>query len=232
MRGFIVDRRGGPDRSAPACSTPWPCCAGGPAAPGGVGCASWPQVDAGVARSGVPLPWPGAWAPGGAAVLPDAGLPEPLPDALGVGVKLPNAHQQPQEIDQHPIVLQVGRPATPGAISPEGRAVAASPRLPVALAAVSAGAPGGCSSSTRRAGFDPPPTLADGQVSSGRLCLARWVTLLVPGKRPKKPGCDRPHHRSTDARCARRWNLGRDGPWPTAADGGGCFCRRYWVIRG
>jgi len=58
----------------------------------GVGYAGWLQVDAGAARSGVPLFSPDAWHRAVLRFSRDAGRPEPLPDALGVAVKLPAAH--------------------------------------------------------------------------------------------------------------------------------------------
>src|SRR5215218_3422857 len=61
--------------------------------PAGIGYQGWLQVDdEAPARRGVPLFQPGAAHPALLRFSRGAGLPEPLPDALGVAVKLPDAH--------------------------------------------------------------------------------------------------------------------------------------------
>jgi hypothetical protein len=61
--------------------------------PAGVGYQGWMQVpDEGPARPGVPLFQAGATHPALVRFSRGAGLPEPLPDALGVAIKLPDAH--------------------------------------------------------------------------------------------------------------------------------------------
>jgi hypothetical protein len=60
--------------------------------PTGVGYQGQLVVGGGPGRSGVPLLRPGAVYPALLRFSRGAGLPEPLPDALGVAVKLPDAH--------------------------------------------------------------------------------------------------------------------------------------------
>jgi hypothetical protein len=60
--------------------------------PTGVGYHGQLLVGDGPGRPGVPLLRPGATYPALLRFSRGAGLPEPLPDALGVAVKLPNAH--------------------------------------------------------------------------------------------------------------------------------------------
>lgn len=61
--------------------------------PVGVGYQGWLQVPhEGPPRSGVPLFQAGATHPALLRFSRGAGLPEPLPDALGVAIKLPDAH--------------------------------------------------------------------------------------------------------------------------------------------
>jgi hypothetical protein len=60
--------------------------------PTAVGYQGWLVVGDGPGRLGVPLLRPGAAHPALLRFSRGAGLPEPLPDALGVAVKLPNAH--------------------------------------------------------------------------------------------------------------------------------------------
>jgi hypothetical protein len=61
--------------------------------PTGIGFEGWLQVpDQGPARPGVPLFQAGATHPTLLRFSRGAGLPEPLPDALGVAIKLPDAH--------------------------------------------------------------------------------------------------------------------------------------------
>jgi hypothetical protein len=61
--------------------------------PAGIGYQGWLQVDdEAPARRGVPLFQPGAAHPAVLRFSRGAGLPEPLPDALGVAIKLPDAH--------------------------------------------------------------------------------------------------------------------------------------------
>lgn len=61
--------------------------------PTGTGYQGWLQVaHEGPARPDVPLFQAGATHPAQLRFSRDAGLPEPLPDALGVAIKLPNAH--------------------------------------------------------------------------------------------------------------------------------------------
>jgi hypothetical protein len=60
--------------------------------PTGVGYQGELLVCGGPGRSGVPLLRPGAAYPALLRFSRGAGLPEPLPDALGVAVKLPDAH--------------------------------------------------------------------------------------------------------------------------------------------
>jgi hypothetical protein len=61
--------------------------------PTGIGFHGWLQVpDECPTRPGVPLFQPGATHPAILRFSRGAGLPEPLPDALGVAIKLPDAH--------------------------------------------------------------------------------------------------------------------------------------------
>jgi hypothetical protein len=61
--------------------------------PTGIGCQGWLQVPIELpARPGVPLFQAGATHPALIRFSRGAGLPEPLPDALGVAIKLPDAH--------------------------------------------------------------------------------------------------------------------------------------------
>jgi hypothetical protein len=60
--------------------------------PTGVGYQGQLVVGGGPGRPGVPLLRPGAMYPALLRFSRGAGLPEPLPDALGVAVKLPDAH--------------------------------------------------------------------------------------------------------------------------------------------
>ena len=61
--------------------------------PAGIGYQGWLQVDdEAPARRGVPLFQPGAGHPALLRFSRGAGLPEPLPDALGVAIKLPDAY--------------------------------------------------------------------------------------------------------------------------------------------
>ena len=61
--------------------------------PAGMGYEGWLRVpDEGPARPGVPLFQAGTTHPALLRFSRGAGLPEPLPDALGVAIKLPDAH--------------------------------------------------------------------------------------------------------------------------------------------